>query len=81
MLGEWVAGTIDLGGQMRFGPDVEWVDAGPKRTLADCDLDYDVNPSRAESFYAEVRKYWCVSRVSPAAINVNERFWLVHLVV
>jgi L-2-hydroxyglutarate oxidase LhgO len=40
--------TLDLGGQARFGPDVEWVDA----------IDYTVDPRRADRFYAEVRKYW-----------------------
>ncbi len=40
--------TLDLAGQARFGPDVEWVDRE----------DYDVDPHRAEGFYAEVRKYW-----------------------
>ena len=40
--------TLDLGGQARFGPDVEWVDA----------IDYAVDPRRAEVFYGEVRKYW-----------------------
>ena len=40
--------TLDLGGQARFGPDVEWVDA----------IDYAVDPRRADAFYAEVRKYW-----------------------
>jgi L-2-hydroxyglutarate oxidase LhgO len=40
--------TVDLGGQARFGPDVEWVDT----------IDYTVDPSRSESFYAAVRKYW-----------------------
>jgi L-2-hydroxyglutarate oxidase LhgO len=40
--------TLDLGGQARFGPDVEWVDRE----------DYDVDPRRADRFYAEVRKYW-----------------------
>jgi L-2-hydroxyglutarate oxidase LhgO len=40
--------TLDLGGQARFGPDVEWVDA----------LDYTVDPRRADAFYAAVRKYW-----------------------
>ena len=40
--------TIDLGGQARFGPDVEWIDG----------LDYSVDPRRADSFYAAVRKYW-----------------------
>lgn len=40
--------TIDLGGQLRFGPDVEWVDS----------LDYDVDPARADGFYAAIRRYW-----------------------
>jgi L-2-hydroxyglutarate oxidase LhgO len=40
--------TLDLGGQARFGPDVEWVDQE----------EYTVDPRRADSFYAEVRKYW-----------------------
>jgi L-2-hydroxyglutarate oxidase LhgO len=40
--------TIDLGGQARFGPDVEWVDR----------LDYAVDPRRADSFYDAVRRYW-----------------------
>lgn len=41
--------TLDLGGQARFGPDVQWVD-GPD--------DLQVDPQRGEVFYAEVRKYW-----------------------
>jgi L-2-hydroxyglutarate oxidase LhgO len=40
--------TIDLGGQARFGPDVEWVPA----------LDYTVDPNRASVFYDAVRRYW-----------------------
>ena len=40
--------TLDLGGQARFGPDVEWIDQES----------YDVDLRRADSFYAEVRKYW-----------------------
>jgi L-2-hydroxyglutarate oxidase LhgO len=40
--------TLDLGGQARFGPDVEWIDT----------IDYAVAPSRADAFYAEVRRYW-----------------------
>jgi L-2-hydroxyglutarate oxidase LhgO len=40
--------TIDLGGQARFGPDVEWIDR----------IDYRVDPRRADSFYAAVRRYW-----------------------
>ena len=41
--------TIDLGGQAKFGPDVEWV------TSPD---DLVVDASRGDAFYAEVRKYW-----------------------
>ena len=40
--------TIDLGGQARFGPDVEWVDS----------LDYTVDPARGDVFYDAVRRYW-----------------------
>jgi L-2-hydroxyglutarate oxidase LhgO len=40
--------TVDRGGQCRFGPDLEWVET----------IDYDVDPSRAESFYEAVRRYW-----------------------
>jgi L-2-hydroxyglutarate oxidase LhgO len=38
----------DLGGQARFGPDLEFVDA----------LDYTVDPARAEGFYLYIRKFW-----------------------
>jgi len=40
--------TLDLGGQGRFGPDLEWV---PK-------VDYDVSEARGELFYKEIRRYW-----------------------
>jgi L-2-hydroxyglutarate oxidase LhgO len=40
--------TLDLAGQARFGPDVEWVD----------DLDYAVDPARGNDFYARIRRYW-----------------------
>lgn len=40
--------TIDLGGQARFGPDVEWIER----------IAYDVDPRRAERFYAAIRRYW-----------------------
>lgn len=41
--------TLDLGGQAKFGPDVQWV-ASPD--------DLVVDPARGAGFYAEVRKYW-----------------------
>ncbi len=40
--------TLDLGGQARFGPDVEWVD----------EIDYSVSPERGQRFYGAIRKYW-----------------------
>jgi L-2-hydroxyglutarate oxidase LhgO len=40
--------TLDLQGQMRFGPDLEWVEAE----------DYTVDIKRAESFYASIRSYY-----------------------
>ena len=40
--------TLDLAGRARFGPDVEWVDQ----------LDYNVDPARAERFYTAIRSYW-----------------------
>jgi L-2-hydroxyglutarate oxidase LhgO len=40
--------TLDLAGQARFGPDVEWIPA----------VDYTVDPARGDFFYAAVRTYW-----------------------
>jgi len=40
--------TLDLAGQARFGPDVEWVEQE----------DYQVDPTRAEVFYPAIRNYW-----------------------
>jgi len=40
--------TLDMAGQARFGPDVEWVDT----------IDYAVDPARAERFYPAIRRYW-----------------------
>jgi L-2-hydroxyglutarate oxidase LhgO len=40
--------TLDLHGRMRFGPDVEWIEA----------VDYTVDPRRADRFYAAIRAYW-----------------------
>ncbi len=40
--------TLDMAGQARFGPDVEWIEA----------IDYAVDPARAEGFYPAIRRYW-----------------------
>lgn len=40
--------TLDLSGRMRFGPDVEWIEREA----------YEVDPARADGFYASIRRYW-----------------------
>ena len=40
--------TLDLGGQAKFGPDVEWIDHP----------DYHVDPARSERFYQAIRAWW-----------------------
>jgi L-2-hydroxyglutarate oxidase LhgO len=45
--------TLDLGGQAMFGPDLEWLVVERPE-----DIDYKVDPRRADGFYAEVRRYW-----------------------
>src|SRR5258708_7333375 len=41
--------TLDMGGQAKFGPDVQWVESPG---------DLQVDPVRADAFYAEIRRYW-----------------------
>ena len=45
--------TLDMGGQAKFGPDVEWLDIESEKQI-----DYTVDPKRGESFYEAVRRYW-----------------------
>ncbi|HWG07076.1 MAG TPA: FAD-dependent oxidoreductase [Beijerinckiaceae bacterium] len=40
--------TLDLAGQLRFGPDMQWVDT----------VDYRVEESRAPAFYDSIRRFW-----------------------
>jgi len=40
--------VVDLAGNVRFGPDMQWVDR----------LDYSVDPARAEAFYRSIRGFW-----------------------
>jgi len=44
--------TLDLGGQAKFGPDVEWVVEGLEG------LDYSVAAARGDRFYPAIRSYW-----------------------
>jgi len=41
--------TLDLGGQAKFGPDVQWVSSAD---------DQRVDPVRGDAFYNAVRQYW-----------------------
>ena len=40
--------ALDLAGQVRFGPDISWIDA----------IDYRFNESSAQGFYASIRRYF-----------------------
>jgi L-2-hydroxyglutarate oxidase LhgO len=58
--------TIDLAGQARFGPDVEWIDR----------IDYRVDPRRADGFYAAIREYWPAlqdGRLQPAYAGIRPK--------
>jgi len=46
--------TLDLAGRARFGPNVEWLPAGTRTA----DLDYAVDASLGDAFYAAIRTYW-----------------------
>ncbi len=45
--------TLDLAGQARFGPDVEWIDPATPD-----EIDYRVDAARANGFEAAIRTWW-----------------------
>jgi L-2-hydroxyglutarate oxidase LhgO len=45
--------TLDLGGQAKFGPDVQWLPG-----VAPHAVDYAVDESRRGAFEADIRRYW-----------------------
>ena len=45
--------TLDLAGQARFGPDVEWLDG-----IEVAAIDYAVDPARKSNFLNAVRSFW-----------------------
>lgn len=58
--------SLDLAGQVRFGPDVEWVE----------EVDYAVDTARAEKFYGAIRRYWpqlADGQLSPAYAGVRPK--------
>ena len=46
--------TLDLAGQARFGPDVQWLGT---ETSPDA-IDYAADPARSAAFYGAIRRYW-----------------------
>lgn len=46
--------TLDIAGQARFGPDLEWLPEG----VEEADIDYRVDPARRASFEDAIRRYW-----------------------
>jgi L-2-hydroxyglutarate oxidase LhgO len=64
--------TLDLGGQARFGPDVEWLPEG----TPEAGIPYAVDARRAGAFEADVRRYWPAlpaSALAPAYTGVRPK--------
>lgn len=58
--------TLDLAGQARFGPDVEWIDR----------VDYSVDPVRREAFAASISRWWQgldADRLQPAYAGIRPK--------
>jgi L-2-hydroxyglutarate oxidase LhgO len=58
--------VIDLAGNVRFGPDAQWVDH----------IDYTVDPARADAFYRSIRGFWPAlpdGALSPAYAGVRPK--------
>lgn len=65
-----VHGTLDLGGQLKFGPDIEWRDH----------LDYTFGPDefRRHHFEDSIRDYFPgleMNRMQPGYVGVRPRIW------
>jgi len=60
--------TLDLGGQLKFGPDVDWRDR--------LDYSFDAAPARRSHFEASVRAYYPdldAARLQPGYVGVRPR--------
>ena len=61
--------TVDLAGNARFGPDVEWI----------AQRDYQVNASRQPQFENAIRRYWpsfAPQRLSPAYAGIRPKLFV-----
>lgn len=68
--------TLDMGGQARFGPDVEWIT--PDNADA---IDYAVTPARGGIFYEAIRRYWPALKdgaLAPAYAGVRPKIHGPH---
>lgn len=58
--------TLDIAGQARFGPDVEWIDR----------VDYSLDPLRREAFAESIRRWWPALdpvRLQPAYAGIRPK--------
>lgn len=58
--------TLDLAGQARFGPDVEWIER----------VDFSVDPGRVRSFADSIRQWWPgldENRLQPAYAGIRPK--------
>lgn len=58
--------TLDLAGQARFGPDVEWIEQ----------MDFSVDPDRARLFADSIRRWWPAldeTRLQPAYAGIRPK--------
>ena len=63
--------TVDLAGQARFGPDVEWINV-------DDPPDYRVNENRHTAFVESIRRYWPrleAKRLSPSYAGIRPKLF------
>jgi L-2-hydroxyglutarate oxidase LhgO len=58
--------TLDLAGQAKFGPDVQWTDS----------LDYTVDDTRRDAFVERIKAYWpavAATRLQPAYAGIRPK--------
>ncbi len=68
--------TLDMGGQARFGPDVEWITPDTADTI-----DYKVDAARGDRFYDAIRRYWPALKdgaLQPAYAGVRPKIHSAH---
>ncbi len=62
--------VLDLGGGVKFGPDMDWMDVGP--------MDYSVDAAKTAKFETAVRDYWPAlpdGCLVPESAGIRPRIW------